>query len=452
MEKVIKQIINSFACNRFLVVFVFIKFLSVVLQFLGVFFITRYAGPILYGRFSLLLTVPIISNQIIFGPLANGIIRYLAQARSARERGGIIMGAVLALAFALILTLGVAFLGFLVFLISANGNASPVDFTSSVSKMAVLVALLILLSSFQLSASSVLLGMHRRLHYIWAGMVEYGVRLLAYLALFLAGSLSIYLLGLSVLISLLSSVFVCILLIFANKRLWYTTVITSISQYRNLEYIKLWSNKILSFSLIFVAWGSIAWIQAVADKWLLAIAGRNVDVGVYAFALNLSFAPFAIVIGAVAQFVLPAIYSQSKNDLGPGIIQYWLRTKSSLVFMALCLGGICINYSLVRLLIMVGIIEISYSQVLSLVVPMCIGAISFYLAEIIKEALVLSEQRQKLLIIKVGYVVVSVCLNAIACFYGTLPMVAWVNAIVNMLYLIVIFLDIYGSRLRPQPL
>lgn len=214
---------------------------------------------------------------------------------------------------------------------------------------------------------------------------------------------------------------------------------------RFIDYIYGWSKRLTRFSMIFVGWGTLGWIQAVSDKWFLTFANRIDDLGIYSLALQISYAPAAIALGATTQYLLPKIYRQSKKDLNSGKINEWLgRRFFSVSVVCTMVGGWCV-YIAGMTMLGIGLISPQYGRAVGLMAPLFLSACLFFIAEIIKEELIITNRKLVLIIIKVIYFCVAVTLNWVACSLFPLEVIAWFNTLASKIYVIIVRISVYNK-------
>jgi len=70
--------------------------------------------------------------------------------------------------------------------------------------------------------------------------------------------------------------------------------------------IKLWN-----YGKYFLLWGAFAWMQSSGDRWALKTYVGDAAVGIYAYAFQLASIPALVIAGAIPQFLNPIIFQRA---------------------------------------------------------------------------------------------------------------------------------------------
>lgn len=73
---------------------------------------------------------------------------------------------------------------------------------------------------------------------------------------------------------------------------------------------------ILSFSLPFLPWTLMVWLQQVSERWFLQLYAGPADVGIYAVLYQLGYAPVVMIYAVAIRFLQPIVYAKASasND------------------------------------------------------------------------------------------------------------------------------------------
>jgi len=265
------------------------QFSSVIGTLFGLRILTELLSPTLFGEFTLGLTIAFFSTQIIFGPKANGIVRYYAIAQKEGKMQSYVhsINEILYRAAALTAILGSIVVCVLV--------------AMQQHKWAVIVAsaTAVAICSGYSSVYSVLLNASRRRSLVaahqgtepWVKLAcAFGATLL--LGPHAASPLIGYAIGHAISITYLQR---------ATRRL-HSECLSPTEGERN------WTMDIKAFSVPFMMFAIFTWANISSDRWALQhFAGAN-EVGLYAAAFMLGYSPMIIVSSMLVQLVTPIVY------------------------------------------------------------------------------------------------------------------------------------------------
>lgn len=413
--------------------------LTVGLQFICVFLLVRYVQPTVYGQFSLVLTIPVITNQLMFGPLSNAILRYLPQAKTRFEKTGLFASSI---TLTIVSMIGVVLFYIVIGEVGAWELLSRNSGAARVHDIGLIGLFLTGSSGLSLVMATTILGFKKRVRYGLTGLIDTSSKLGAYLLLARIGALNIYTLVSATLFGQVMSIVFVGCCLGQTRKEWLSWRGIRNAQERFIGYVYSWNKELGKFSLVFVGWGTLGWMQAISEKWFLTFANRIDELGIYSLALQISYAPAAILLGATTQYVLPNIYQQSKKNLGSGKINEWLRGNT---FTIAILSALIASYVVSKvgdIFFKVGLINAQYEGAVVLMAPLFISACLFFLGEVIKEELIVTKRRYLLTIVKFIYFLVAVVLNWIACWFFPLEIVAWFNALSSLIYVCLIRLSV----------
>jgi O-antigen/teichoic acid export membrane protein len=258
--------------------------------------LTNVLSPAAFGEFTLGLTVAFFANQIIFGPVANGIARYYTIASQANQTSSYVAasGALLSRATALTIATGL--------LIAAGLWALDQHSWACI----VLSATALAFSSGYSGALSTMLTAAR--HRAWVACqqgLEPWIKLMCAVGMVLglgrtgASPLIGYALG--HLASGLALRFVLARVVPADAGSQVSTD---------------WGTQIRDYARPFLLFAFFTWANISSDRWALQHFAGTREVGLYAAAFMLGYSPMSTISAVLVQLAAPVIY-QSSNHAGP---------------------------------------------------------------------------------------------------------------------------------------
>jgi O-antigen/teichoic acid export membrane protein len=252
--------------------------------------LTGLLQPSEYGSLTLGITFATLVNQVILGPLAEGVVRFYAAAAEVNQLESyfIAVKQLLLKAYNVVLITLIAIVLSLVF----TGNLDWISITIVAFLFAGINGTNFILNGIQNAA-------RQRL------VVAFHQGLDSWLRFFIAALLIHYfsktgtmgMLGYAI-----GALMVCIsqLLNFfkSHQHLKFT------------EYFSLsaWGQKIWDYSLPFASFGLFTWGQFVSDRWALELFSNRQNVGMYAVVFQLGYYPISISTGMILQFLMPILF------------------------------------------------------------------------------------------------------------------------------------------------
>ena len=279
------------------------QILAVVGGVVGVRLVTELLGPRAYGELALGMTVATLLQQIAFGPLAHGAMRWYAPANEtdslrAYLRGllhlllaatGLILGTNLMMSVVLATTgrtqwLGLG-LGAIGFAVVSGGNAI-LDGIQSAARQRVVVA--------------------------WhQGFASWSRFLLAVGVMLVLGATSTVAMWGYTLASLMV----------LGSQLWFLRRETGWGEKARPEAsadIERWRRHLWEYSWPFATWGIFSWAQQASDRWALQTFASTQDVGYYAVLFQIGYYPIMLLSGILVQWAGPLLFERAGDgeDVG----------------------------------------------------------------------------------------------------------------------------------------
>jgi len=271
--------------------------IGVIGGLVGVRVLTGILPPETYGEVALGMTVALLGQQLLFGPLGAAVTRFFAPAREEHELPSFLgacrvlfrKASMAAVALGTAIALGLFLLGQTEFLLVA------------------LIAVLLSIATGGNSILSAIQGAARqRMIVAWhQGLAQWLRFSLAVIAVWLVGSFSA-----AVLLGYLASI--CVVL-FSQFFFLQRLIKPQIGAGRQREEADSseYASRIWSFGWPFAAWGLFTWCQLASDRWAIQHFASPSAVGHYQVLYQLGYAPILLASGAVNQLFSPILYSRA---------------------------------------------------------------------------------------------------------------------------------------------
>ncbi len=269
---------------------------AVIGALIGVRLLTRLLDPTAYGQLALGMTVAVLVNQVVLGPLSGGATRFYAPARESNSLNSN-LAAVCNLTVAStggILLISVLFgIG-----VIAVGAFQWVALGVAAVCYALLSGYNAILSGIQNAARQrVVVAFHQ-------GLESWGRFLVASgLMIWLGATSTIAMLGYAL----------SMLVVLTSQFLFFRHSLLSIESADRTETITdhQWRTRILTYSWPFATWGIFTWVQSSSDRWALQVFSSTQDVGLYAVLYQVAYYPTIILVGLTVQLVSPMLFQRA---------------------------------------------------------------------------------------------------------------------------------------------
>ena len=254
--------------------------------------LTEHLEPEQYGQLALGLTIAAFFNQVVFGSVSNGIVRFYSIATEKNDLPGYLqtscrmMGYATAfvVAITLVLIIGLLWLGY----------SKWIGFTVAVLAFSVF-------SSYNTSLGEIQNAARQRF------VAAFHISLDAWLKILLAVGVMLWLGSFSTAVVLayaLSSFLVTGSQLIFLRRLTRIEVTAT----RGCEN---WGRHFWLYSWPFATWGAFVWVQQVSDRWALEIFSTTHEIGLYAVLFQLGYSPIGLILGMAMTFLAPILYQHS---------------------------------------------------------------------------------------------------------------------------------------------
>ena len=267
----------------------------------GVRFLTELLSPVAYGELALGMTLSMLINQVMFGPLGQGATRYYA---FANEVGSLhaFFGALHRMVW---ITVGVIFFSALLF----GFVLVLLDMTQWLALGTAALAYSLLSGCDSLFTGINNAARRRSIVAIHQGLASWGRVLFAAGLIHWAGGTSTFAMaGYGI-----AMVFVLISQIFFFQPATNLSITSEIREnYSDRSY---WNSKIFHYSAPFAMWGVFTSLYLSSDRWALKIYSSVQDVGYFAVLFQLGYYPVAIATGMAMQLLEPILFQRAGGDV-----------------------------------------------------------------------------------------------------------------------------------------
>ncbi len=288
----------------------------------GIRLITQVMTPSSYGELTLGMTFVLLVQQLIMGPIANGLARFFPV---AQEKGSL-KGYFRSARFLLIKASGITLILFFVVSLGLiiTGNKNWIGLLS-------LTLLFALISSYNNILDSVQNAARQRVIVALHQGVGQWLRFLIAVGLIVSfeSSSNYAMLGF-----LISAILIFISqLYFLNQKL--VPAFGNVSVEDDKTNGNYWEHQLVHFALPFSTWGIFTWAQMSSDRWALQAFGSTTTVGLYSVLYQLGYYPITFITGVFIQFISPILYKRVGDALENQRVESAQRITNYLTYLSL---------------------------------------------------------------------------------------------------------------------
>jgi O-antigen/teichoic acid export membrane protein len=295
--------------------------LAVLGSLVGIRVLTGLLDPKAYGELALGLTVAILANQVVLGPLGNGITRFYAP---AAEKGDLYGYFNSVRRLVLLATRVIFFMSlFTVLGLLIMRRMEWIGITVTTFIFAVFSGYNGILNGVQNAARQrAVVALHQGVE-PWARFL-----ISAGLIVFFGATSSVAMLGYaSAVVLVLGSQY-----IFFKKKI-------SVPEGKHSSETD-WAKQMLHFTWPISVFGCFTWLQLGSDRWALQAFTKTADVGRYAVLFQLGYYPITLASGMVSQFLAPIFYQRSGDASDHARNTYVNSLSCRLVILTLGITGV----------------------------------------------------------------------------------------------------------------
>jgi O-antigen/teichoic acid export membrane protein len=283
-------------------------------------------APADYGTFALGLTLVLLASQLLFGPIANAVLRFYSAADERFELGQFwaALRGLVGLASIIGLVLGGIALAILEF------GGYPITPVLAVSATAFAV-----LSGWETLLDYLQSAQRRR----WTVAWHQAIRQLLRPAI--AGALIITM-GHDIVGWAFAGYAIASALVLGSQLTFVRASLRHLGQRNPYDY---WE-RLFHFALPFTAWGLFTWAQLSSDRWALQLTDGVAVVGRYTVLMQLGAQPLLLLGTALAQLFEPMVYARASLGENPslGRSAFLLNARVTLVSSAAMLAIVVVEW------------------------------------------------------------------------------------------------------------
>lgn len=262
---------------------------AVVGAIVGVRLLTELLSPTAYGELTLGMTLAILVQQTILGPLGNGVTRFYAPAVEQDDLGGYLNA---------VRRLMLSATGVIVLLTVLGIAGLFIAKRSEWIAIAIAATIFAILSGYNSTLSGIQNAARQRsvvaLH---QGMESWARFLVAAgLLLWLGSTSSIAMFGYAL----------AVILVLGSQYVFFRRIVP-----RHITNADGWQAQIWKYSWPFSIFGIFTWAQLASDRWALELLATTKEVGLYAVLFQLGYSPISMATGMVLQFLAPIFYQRA---------------------------------------------------------------------------------------------------------------------------------------------
>lgn len=286
----------------------------------GVRLLTEFLAPVEYGKLALGMTIALLVNQLVFGPLSNGATRFFAPAREAGD-----LASYLAQIKRSMVLASVAVVGLTV----------PVSFGLFILGKFSWFPLVLISLGFALFSgyNSVLNGIQnaarQRTIVAWhQGLASWGRFLMAVTLILIVGGGSVAAIG---------GYGIAMAAILVSQLIFLRRILPDHDSSPGPE--ERWQSSIWEYSWPFAAWGIFSWAQLASDRWALEVFATTREVGFYAVLYQLGFYPISLLTSLFVRLVSPVFFERVGDAADPDRVSSTSRLNGVLALISLALAS-----------------------------------------------------------------------------------------------------------------
>ena len=383
--------------------------------------LTGFLNPASYGELALALTVVMLAQQLVLGPVSQAFMRYFAPMQEAGKLNAFFRAALLLLTQAT----GVV----LVFTVLAIVGLWAIGQVRWVW-IVVLAFLLSLLTGYNSGLDGIQNAARHRIVVAWHQGVGQWVRfaMAIFLIAILGSSSTAPLLG----YTLGAALVLTSQLVFLKKLL-----MKDIPQTGDDKDIKDCVHQMRQYAWPFAGWGLFTWAQLASDRWALQAFATTGVVGLYAALFQVGYSPIYLLTGLAVQLFYPILFSWAGDASDRARLNRAYRLNYLLLVgsAGLTILGTILAFLLHRQIFWL-VVAPPYRQVSWLLPFMVLASGLFASGQIASLPFMITGDTQRLLAPKIGTATICVLLNFAGAYVFGVAGVVLSNVTFSVVYLI----------------
>ena len=393
---------------------------------IGVRLLTQQITPTSYGEISLGLTIGVLFQQTLFGPLSGSYLRYFSIAKEKNEIPEFLSG-VRKTSIQSIIISALVFIGIIIFIFFKHWN--------NYLLLIVFSFLYMLFSSLNNYLDNLQNAARQRTVVAWHQGVGTWLRyLLAILAIYLLGSTSTnaaFGYALSAILVFLSQMF------FFFHSNYFT--INNQSSRNSIVNSKNWEKDFWAYAQPFMIWGIFTWAQLSSDRWALSLFSSTSDVGLFTVLYQLGYYPISFLSGILLQYISPILFQWTGDATEEKRTQKSTLFVRNLVIYSLIFGFAITIFTLAfHKEIFILFVASQYRQVSYLLPWMALSGSIFASGQFATMYYLNTISPQRLLLPKIFTAILGTALNFVSAMLFGLRGIIFASLVFSTVYLILI--------------
>lgn len=395
--------------------------LAVAGSFIGVRVLTELLSPGIYGQVSLGMTVALLVNQLLLGPLGAAGLRFFSASREEGSTRNFLLG--LRSLFTKVI---------MIVLLLAVGTSALLLILGKQAWMllSILALSVAIFTGFNSLLDNLQNAMRHRKVVAWHQALSAWLRFLA------AGTL-VLLFGASSVAVMFGYVLASLLVSTSQLALFRKAVRGSIPAVDSMpSSLGTWESRMVTYAWPFMMWGVFAWAQIASDRWALQLFASSESVGLYAVLYQIGYYPITVLTGLVVKLVSPVLFQRAGSGTDKARIHdvhtlTWRLTMLSLLMTFLAAAAAAGLHNLVFDLFVAP----EYRSVSWLLAGMVLAGGMFATGQFAVISLLAGTETNRLLPPKIGTAIIGVALNALGAYGWGIAGVVGASILTSALYL-----------------
>ena len=396
--------------------------LAMVGSLVGVKVLTGILPPAVYGQLALAMTIAMLVNQVVAGPIAQASLRFLS---AARETGAFRPYAKALRQLSIWLTFVIIFMGASICVVLSLSRFNTWIFlAAAASGYALVWAWNTVLDGLQNAAR------HRSVVAWHQAASTWSRFLLAWVLLAAVGGSSS--------LAMLGYVFGAILVLLSQ--LWFFKLRfkepLGVANLEGSGDSVHWRSVMLTYAWPFACWGILTWFKIASDRWALQLFSSTDDVGIYTVLYQLGYAPVLLLTGMIVQLAAPVFFERAGSGQNPSKMWnvYLLNWRLTKYLLTGSLGVFALIFGF-RDAIFGILVDQAYHSGAWLLPFMVLASSTFAVAQFALISLLSETRSSTLLLPKVATALLGGILNFVgAAWYGVAGVVG-ANVAFSLVYL-----------------
>ena len=246
----------------------------------------------------MILTYATLFQQVLFSPLQQSTMRFIASAKEEGRLPDFIRISKKLFGKATIIVAGISFLVILFFFINND---------QTISQILIITTLFTIFSAYKSTLDSLLNALFQRKLYVIFQSSEIWLR-------YILASLALYIIYRNVIYVMLGF-FIAVMITYFIEAIKFKKIISSQLKTEQNSVITDWRKLMINYGLPFSLWGIFTWLGSASPRWILQLHSSTYEVGLFAASFQLGFYPMTLLSGILLQYMIPIAYTRAgKGD------------------------------------------------------------------------------------------------------------------------------------------